>query len=44
MSELSKGVFTDVVFRGRIIEGRKRDGQSIETMSPFAQRTKPLAR
>ena len=37
MSEVSKGVFTDVVFRGRIVEGRKRDGQSIETMSPFAQ-------
>jgi ATP-dependent Zn protease len=36
MSEVSKGSFTDVVFRGRVIEGRKREGQSIETMSPFA--------
>ena len=37
MSEVSKGVFTDVVFRGRMIVGRKANGQSIETISPFPQ-------
>jgi cell division protease FtsH len=37
MSDVSKGAFTDLVFRGRIIEGRKGDGPSIETMSPFPQ-------
>ena len=37
ISEVSKGTFTDVVFRGRMIEGRTGDGRSVETISPFPQ-------
>jgi ATP-dependent Zn protease len=37
ISEISKGTFTDVVFRGRMIEGRTGNGRSVESMSPFPQ-------
>ena len=37
ISEVSKGTFTDVVFRGRIIEGRTGNGRTVETVSPFPQ-------